>query len=123
VAVAIDARGGRVTVAGWKEDTALSALALGERVRRWGVGRVQYTDVSRDGTLEGPNLAAIAEMARGTGLRITAAGGVSALDDLVRLGALEELGVDEAISGKALYDGCFTLAEARSAVAGTKGGR
>ena len=81
-------------------------------------GEIQYTDVARDGTLEGPNLEAIAEMARGTGLRITAAGGVSTLDDLVRLGTLEELGVDEAISGKALYDGRFTLAAARSILAG-----
>jgi phosphoribosylformimino-5-aminoimidazole carboxamide ribotide isomerase len=120
VAVAIDARDGQVTVAGWKETTALSALDLGRRVKGWGVTRIQYTDVARDGTLEGPNLEAIAEMARGTGLRITAAGGVSTLDDLVRLGALEELGVDEAISGKALYDGRFTLAEARSVLDGTR---
>jgi phosphoribosylformimino-5-aminoimidazole carboxamide ribonucleotide (ProFAR) isomerase len=92
-------------------------------VKGWGVERVQYTDVSRDGTLDGPNLDAIAEMARGTGLRITAAGGVSTLDDLVRLSALEELGVDEAISGKALYDECFTLAEARATLAGAEGER
>jgi phosphoribosylformimino-5-aminoimidazole carboxamide ribotide isomerase len=122
VAVAIDARDGQVTVAGWKEDTTLSALVLGERVRGWGVERVQYTDVGRDGTLEGPNLAAIAEMARETGLRITAAGGVSTLDDLVRVAALEELGVDEAISGKALYDGRFTLTDARGALARARGG-
>jgi phosphoribosylformimino-5-aminoimidazole carboxamide ribotide isomerase len=123
VAVAIDARDGQVTVAGWKEDTALAALDLAARVKGWGVERVQYTDVGRDGTLEGPNLEAIAEMARDTGLRITAAGGVSTLDDLLRLAALEELGVDEAISGKALYDGRFTLAEARGALAGAKEGR
>jgi phosphoribosylformimino-5-aminoimidazole carboxamide ribotide isomerase len=121
VAVAIDARDGRVTVAGWKEDTALRALALGETVKGWGVDRIQYTDVSRDGTLDGPNLDAIAEMARGTGLRVTAAGGVSTLADLVALRALEELGVDEAISGKALYDGCFTLEEAHAALAGAGG--
>ena len=121
VAVAIDARDGKVTVAGWKEDTALAALALGETVKGWGVDRVQYTDVSRDGTLDGPNLEAIADMARGTGLRITAAGGVSTLDDLVALRALEELGVDEAISGKALYDECFTLAEAQAVLATAEG--
>jgi phosphoribosylformimino-5-aminoimidazole carboxamide ribotide isomerase len=117
VAVAIDARGGRVTVAGWREDTALDALELASRVKAWGVGRVQYTDVARDGTLDGPNAEAIEKMARETGLRITAAGGISTLDDLVRLSALAGLGVDEAISGKALYDGRFTLAEARSVLA------
>jgi phosphoribosylformimino-5-aminoimidazole carboxamide ribotide isomerase len=117
VAVAIDARDGRVTVAGWKDDTAVDALELGGRVRSWGVPRVQYTDVKRDGTLDGPNVEAIEEMARETGLRITAAGGVSTLDDLVRLSALAGLGVDEVISGKALYDGQFTLAEARAVLA------
>ncbi len=122
VAVAIDARDGRVTVAGWKQDTAVDALDLGSRVKGWGVGRVQYTDVERDGTLEGPNVDAIEKMARETGLRITAAGGISTLDDLVRLSALAGLGVDEVISGKALYDGRFTLAEARSALAVAGGG-
>jgi phosphoribosylformimino-5-aminoimidazole carboxamide ribotide isomerase len=117
VAVAIDARDDRVTVAGWKEDTTLDALALGSRVKSWGVPRVQYTDVKRDGTLDGPNVEAIKTMARKTGLRITAAGGVSTLDDLVRLSALAGLGVDEVVSGKALYDGRFTLAEARSVLA------
>jgi phosphoribosylformimino-5-aminoimidazole carboxamide ribotide isomerase len=117
VAVAIDARDGRVTVAGWKDDTAVDALELGRRVKSWGVSRVQYTDVKRDGTLDGPNVGAIEDMARATGLRITAAGGVSTLDDLVRLSALGALGVDEVISGKALYDGRFTLAEARAALA------
>jgi phosphoribosylformimino-5-aminoimidazole carboxamide ribonucleotide (ProFAR) isomerase len=62
-------------------------------------------------------------MARRTGLRITAAGGVSTLDDLVRLKGLEDLGVDEAISGKALYDGRFSLAEARAALAAGQEGR
>jgi phosphoribosylformimino-5-aminoimidazole carboxamide ribotide isomerase len=117
VAVAIDAREGRVTVSGWMDDTAVDALDLGRRVKSWGIPRVQYTDVKRDGTLDGPNVEAIEEIARQTGLRITAAGGVSTLDDLVRLSALAGLGVDEVISGKALYDGRFTLAEARSALA------
>jgi phosphoribosylformimino-5-aminoimidazole carboxamide ribotide isomerase len=112
VAVAIDARDGRVTVAGWREQTDLDALALCARVRAWGVSRVQYTDVSRDGTLSGPNLPAIEQLARGSGLRVTAAGGVSSLDDLRGLLALRACGVDEVIVGKALYEGRFTLAEA-----------
>jgi phosphoribosylformimino-5-aminoimidazole carboxamide ribotide isomerase len=115
VAVALDARDGRVAVAGWLEVTPLGALELAARVRAWGVPRVQYTDVSRDGTLSGPNLAAIEDLARGSGLRVTAAGGVSSLDDLRRLAALEACGVDEVIVGKALYEGRFTLGEARAA--------
>jgi len=116
VAVALDARNGRVTVAGWQESTTTTALDLAARVKSWGVRRVQYTDVVRDGTLTGPNIEATAELARAIGLRITAGGGVSSLDDLRRLAVLEPLGIDEVVVGKALYEKRFTLAEAMEAV-------
>ena len=104
-------------MAGWNEISTVAALDLAARVKGWGVGRIQYTDVVRDGTLMGPNLDGIEEIARASGLRITAAGGVSTLEDLVRLRALEPLGVDEVMVGKALYERRFTLAEAEAAVA------
>jgi phosphoribosylformimino-5-aminoimidazole carboxamide ribotide isomerase len=116
VAVAIDARNGKVAVAGWNEVTTVDVLDLAERVKGWGVVRIQYTDVVRDGTLFGPNLAAIEQVARATGLRITAAGGVSTLDDVVRLKALAPLGVDEVVVGKALYEARFTLEDAAHAL-------
>jgi phosphoribosylformimino-5-aminoimidazole carboxamide ribotide isomerase len=116
VAVAIDARDGRTAVAGWNEQTAIDAVELAREVEGWGVVRVQYTDIARDGTLVGPNLAAIARLGRRTGLSITASGGVSTLDDLRRLAALGLPGLDEAIVGRALYDGVFTLAEAIASV-------
>jgi phosphoribosylformimino-5-aminoimidazole carboxamide ribotide isomerase len=115
VAVAIDARDGMVTVAGWREASTVKAVELAARVAGWGVRRVQYTDVVRDGTLRGPNLPAIEAMAAAAPLRITASGGVSSLDDLRRLRVLEEKGVDEVIVGKALYEERFTLAQARQA--------
>ena len=117
VAVALDARNGKVAVAGWKEITRVDAVELARRVKGWGVSRVQYTDVMRDGTLTGPNLPGIETMAREAGLPITASGGVSVLDDLTRLAALEPLGVDEVIVGKALYEKRFTLAQAHQAMA------
>ena len=117
VAVALDASDGKVAVAGWKEITRVDALDLAMRVKSWGVVRLQYTDVLRDGTLVGPNLAGIEALARQVGMPITAAGGVSILDDLTRLRALEPLGVDEVIVGKALYERRFTLAEALAALA------
>lgn len=112
VAVAIDARNGKVAVAGWNEITTVDALDLGTQVKGWGVLRIQYTDVVRDGTLVGPNFAGVEQIARATGLRITAAGGVSTLDDVIRLKALVPLGVDEVVVGKALYESRFTLEEA-----------
>ena len=113
VAVAIDARNGKVAVAGWNEITTVDVVDLAGRVKEWGVRRIQYTDVVRDGTLVGPNLAGIEQVARATGLRITAAGGVSTLDDLGPLLALAPLGVDEVVVGKALYESRFTLEKAR----------
>jgi len=117
VAIAIDARDGKVSVSGWTEATELDALELAATVEGWGARRVQFTDVRRDGTLAGPNLEAIEALGRRTRLRITAAGGVSEAADLARLAALEPLGVDEAIVGKALYEGRVTLAAAHEAVA------
>jgi phosphoribosylformimino-5-aminoimidazole carboxamide ribotide isomerase len=118
VAVAIDAKEGKVAVAGWNEVTTMDALDLAAQVKGWGVRRIQYTDVVRDGTLIGPNLAGVEQMARAFGRPITAAGGISTLDDLTRLAKLEPLGVDEVVVGKALYDGRFDLAAATLAAAG-----
>jgi len=117
VAVAIDARDGRVAAHGWNETTDVDALELAATVEGWGVVRVQFTDVRRDGTLAGPNLEALEALGRRTSLRITAAGGISDAADLVRLKALERFGVDEAIVGKALYEGRVTLAAAHEALA------
>jgi phosphoribosylformimino-5-aminoimidazole carboxamide ribotide isomerase len=117
VAVALDARDGRVAVAGWKEITTMDAVELARRVKSWGVPRIQYTDVRRDGTLVGPNLPGIEELAKASGLRVTAAGGFSSLEDLRRLKPLEVLGVDEVVLGKALYEKRLTLAQAVEAVA------
>lgn len=116
VAVAIDAREGKVAVAGWNEVTTVGVLELAAKVKGWGVPRIEYTDVVRDGALVGPNLAGIEELVRAVTLKITAAGGISTLDDLRKIARLAPLGVDEVVVGKALYDGRFTLAEAREAV-------
>jgi phosphoribosylformimino-5-aminoimidazole carboxamide ribotide isomerase len=117
VAVAVDAKNGKVAVAGWQEVTTVDVLELAARVREWGVARIEYTDVVRDGMLVGPNLAGIEQLARASGLRVSAAGGVASIEDLRALKALAPAGVDEVIVGKALYERRFTLAEAQEAVA------
>ena len=114
VAVALDARRGKVAVAGWQEITTVDAAELAARVHGWGVRRVQYTDVVRDGTLVGPNLEGLQQVAQAAPLKITAAGGVATLEDIGKLRVLERVGVDEVIVGKALYERRFTLAEARA---------
>jgi phosphoribosylformimino-5-aminoimidazole carboxamide ribotide isomerase len=112
VAVALDARQGKVVVGGWKEITTIDAVALAEQVKGWGVRRIQYTDVVRDGSLVGFNLDGVAQLARVGGLRITVAGGLSSLDDIRALAALGLVDVDEIVAGKALYERRFTLREA-----------
>lgn len=116
VVVAIEARDGKVAVAGWREVTTVLALELAARVKTWGVPRIEYTDVVRAGTRVSPNVAATSELARAVALKITAAGGISTLEDLRQVARLAPLGVDEVVVGKALYDGRFTLAEAQRAV-------
>jgi phosphoribosylformimino-5-aminoimidazole carboxamide ribotide isomerase len=117
VAVAFDAKDGKVAVAGWNEINRVEAMDLAAQVKAWAVKRIHYTDVIRDGGgALGPNLPAIEALARACGLRVTAAGGLMALDDLRRLRELETMGVDEVVVGKALYEKRFTLAQAMEAV-------
>jgi phosphoribosylformimino-5-aminoimidazole carboxamide ribotide isomerase len=116
VAVALEARGGRVGVAGWNEINTVEALDLAAQVKAWAVKRIQYSDVVRDGdgSLH-PNLPALEALARSSALAVTAAGGLSTLDQLRRLRELEAVGVDEVVVGKALYEKRFTLAQAMEA--------
>ncbi|MGV9826279.1 bifunctional 1-(5-phosphoribosyl)-5-((5-phosphoribosylamino)methylideneamino)imidazole-4-carboxamide isomerase/phosphoribosylanthranilate isomerase PriA [Gordonia sp. NPDC003429] len=89
-----------------------------DRLDRDGCARYVVTDVSKDGTLAGPNLELLAEVAKATDAPVVASGGVSALDDLIAIAGLVDRGVEGAIVGKALYAGRFTLPEALSAVGG-----
>ena len=111
VLVGIDARNGMAAVRGWREVTTVPAADLARTVLKAGVSEIVYTDISRDGMLEGPNFETIAEMA-GTGARIIASGGVSRLEEVRRLAEMEPEGVTGAIIGKALYTGAISLSEA-----------
>ena len=112
IVVGIDARGSRVATRGWKSPTNVDALDLARRVVEMGTGRIIYTDIARDGRLEGPNLAMTRAIALSSGARVTASGGVSSLEDITRLCELEVDGVDSVIIGKALYEGRFNVQEA-----------
>ena len=107
--VSVDARDGLVRVAGWTEGSELQAISLIERVGGLGVRRVVYTDITRDGTHQGPNIEMYRRLTGATSLKVIAAGGVSSLDDLHRLAAC---GVEAAIVGRALYTGDISLREA-----------
>ncbi|MFY9609057.1 MAG: 1-(5-phosphoribosyl)-5-[(5-phosphoribosylamino)methylideneamino]imidazole-4-carboxamide isomerase [Blastocatellia bacterium] len=112
IIVGIDARGSEVAIRGWTDATRVDAFELARRVAGAGAQRIIYTDIARDGRLEGPNFEMTGELARSSGLKVTASGGVSSLEDIARLCELEADGVDSVIVGKALYEGRFTLEEA-----------
>ncbi len=111
VAVGIDARGGRVATKGWAEETDVEVTDLARRFEDAGVAAIIYTDIDRDGAMQGPNVAATAALARVVSIPVIASGGVSSLDDLI---ALRDCGapLNGAISGRALYDGAIDLGEA-----------
>lgn len=112
IIVSIDAKEGKVLTQGWKLGSPKLALHFALEIKKVGFKQLIYTDISRDGTLSGPNIKGIRELLVETGLKVIASGGVSGLDDLVKLKKLEKKGVIAVIVGKALYEGRFTLAEA-----------
>ena len=110
VAVGIDARVGRVATRGWATDSGVDATDLARQFEDAGVAAIIYTDINRDGAMQGPNVEATAALARAVTIPVIASGGVSSLADLV---ALRATGVIAgAISGRALYDGAIDLGAA-----------
>ena len=112
VAIGIDARDGNVQVAGWTEDSRIRAIDLARKLQDLGARLVIYTDISRDGVLEGHNVAATKEMLESTALSVIASGGVSNIEDVRRLAELNHGRLDGAIIGKALYEGLIGIEEA-----------
>jgi phosphoribosylformimino-5-aminoimidazole carboxamide ribotide isomerase len=111
VAVGIDARNGRVATKGWATETDVMVTDLARQFEDAGVAAIIYTDIERDGAMQGPNVAATAALAQAVSIPVIASGGVSRLEDLI---ALRDCGaqLNGAISGRALYDGKLDLAQA-----------
>jgi phosphoribosylformimino-5-aminoimidazole carboxamide ribotide isomerase len=116
ICVALDARDGRITTHGWQQTADLTPAQVGEDMARRGVRHALYTDVSRDGGLQGVNVAATVALAQATGLGVIASGGVSSLEDIRRLAASQV--VAGAVVGMALYEKRLTLAAALAAAGG-----
>ncbi|WP_113911221.1 1-(5-phosphoribosyl)-5-[(5-phosphoribosylamino)methylideneamino]imidazole-4-carboxamide isomerase [Roseovarius dicentrarchi] len=116
VAVGIDARNGRVATKGWAEETEVMVTDLARSFEDAGVAAIIYTDIDRDGAMQGPNVEATAALANAVSIPVIASGGVSSLADLI---ALRDCGapLNGAISGRALYDGALDLRAALAALA------
>lgn len=111
VAIGLDVRGRTLSARGWTRDGG-DLLEVLERLDKAGAARYVVTDITKDGTMRGPNLDLLREVCARTDAPVIASGGVSTLDDLRALATLEAIGVEGVITGKALYAGAFTVAEA-----------
>jgi phosphoribosylformimino-5-aminoimidazole carboxamide ribotide isomerase len=116
IVVGIDARNGKVATRGWLETSSVEAGELAQRMEKLGAAAIIYTDIHRDGTMTGPNLDALRELADQLTIPVIASGGVSQLRDLLNLLSLESHGVNGVIIGKALYTGDIQLEDAIRAI-------
>lgn len=110
----IDARGGRAAVSGWVEDSGRNVVELAVDAERRGAAGIVYTDIDRDGTTAGVNVEGTAAIADAVRIPVYASGGVSSVEDLARLRAVEGRGVAGVVVGRALYEGTLSLAELMS---------
>ncbi|MFA5844475.1 MAG: 1-(5-phosphoribosyl)-5-[(5-phosphoribosylamino)methylideneamino]imidazole-4-carboxamide isomerase [Coriobacteriia bacterium] len=117
IAGGVDARDGKVRIAGWREGTGQDALELVRELAGLGVRRVVYTDIAVDGMQTGIDADAYEDLARGAGIAVVASGGVATLDDVRRLRE-QAPSVEGVIVGRALYEAAFTLEDALAAASG-----
>lgn len=114
VIVGLDAKNGLVATDGWAEVSDVKATELAKRFEQDGVSSIVYTDISRDGMMQGVNIAATVELAQATGMPVIASGGVTNMEDIRGLKAVAESGILGAITGRAIYEGELDLQEAQA---------
>jgi phosphoribosylformimino-5-aminoimidazole carboxamide ribotide isomerase len=121
IIVGLDARDGRVATDGWAETTDLEATVLARRFEAAGVSAIVYTDIARDGMLQGVNVEATVAMAEASAIPVIASGGISSLEDVRALAAAagRGAGIVGAITGRAIYEGTLDLVEAQQLCDGT----
>ncbi|TYO98514.1 1-(5-phosphoribosyl)-5-[(5-phosphoribosylamino)methylideneamino] imidazole-4-carboxamide isomerase [Geothermobacter ehrlichii] len=112
IVVGIDAKDGLVAVRGWADVTEKKATEMAKEMEGFGVEAIIYTDIARDGMMQGPNIEATRALAEAISIPVIASGGLSSLDDIRRLMAIEVSGVTGVITGKAIYSGAIDLREA-----------
>ncbi|WP_018936454.1 MULTISPECIES: 1-(5-phosphoribosyl)-5-[(5-phosphoribosylamino)methylideneamino]imidazole-4-carboxamide isomerase [unclassified Thioalkalivibrio] len=118
IIVGLDARDGKIAVDGWSKLSRHDVIDLAQHFESDGVAAIIYTDIARDGMMEGPNVEATAKLAENVRVPVIASGGVSSLDDIRSLARGADAGIDGVIVGRALYEDAFTLEQARAAARG-----
>jgi phosphoribosylformimino-5-aminoimidazole carboxamide ribotide isomerase len=114
IIVGLDAQDGRVAIDGWAEVTDVMAVDLAKRFRDDGVSSIVYTDIARDGMMQGVNVEATVDLAVQGGIPVIASGGVTNIDDIRALAEVADQGILGAITGRAIYEGTLDVAEAQT---------
>lgn len=117
IAVGVDTKNGKVAVKGWTETTDINGIEFCKELKNKGVKHVIYTDISKDGTLQGTNLELYKELAEIEGLTVTASGGVTFVSEVLQL---DKYGIDSVILGKSIYEGVLNLAEVIQVLGGAQ---
>jgi len=118
VIVGIDAKNGMVAVEGWAEASTTAADVLAKKFEDQGGSAIVYTDISRDGMMQGVNVEATANLAKSISIPVIASGGVTDMNDIMRINEVKDSGIEGVIMGRALYEGTITMAEAIKYLAG-----
>ena len=105
IAVSLDVKDGLIALSGWKKQTNISALDFIKKIQNFGVSRIIYTDINKDGTKQGPNIKDTIELSSKTKIPLVVSGGVSSLEDIKKIKSLRNSNIEGVIIGKAIYDG------------------
>jgi phosphoribosylformimino-5-aminoimidazole carboxamide ribotide isomerase len=120
IIVGLDAKNGLVATDGWAEVSTVKATDLAKRFEQDGVSSIVYTDIDRDGMMQGVNVEATVAMAQASSIPVIASGGITNMDDIKKLQAMAHKGILGAITGRAIYEGTLNVAEAQAYCDGVK---
>jgi len=105
IAVSLDVKDGLIALSGWKKQTNISVIDFIKKIKNFGVSRIIYTDINRDGTKQGPNIKDTVELSTKAKIPLVISGGVSSLEDIKKIKSLSNVNIEGVIIGKAIYDG------------------
>ena len=111
IAVSLDVKDGLIALSGWKKQTNISVIDFIKKIQNFGVSRIIYTDINRDGTKQGPNIKDTIELSSKTKIPLVISGGVSSLEDIKKIKSLSNSNIEGVIIGKAIYDGDIKISD------------
>jgi phosphoribosylformimino-5-aminoimidazole carboxamide ribotide isomerase len=111
IAVSLDVKDGLIALSGWKKQTNISAIDFIKKIQNFGVSRIIYTDIYKDGTKEGPNIKDAVELSSKVKIPLVISGGVSSIEDIKKIKSLNNPNIEGAIIGKAIYDGDIQISD------------